>query len=117
VKSNYTLVWALLAAALLTGCNQASVPVNQLLGGLPKCEQLDTLTLMESVINHSDAAKAANAKFVMLKNITEQGYNDASEIRACHATLVTTAGEDNLQYSIKWQNKAEKQFWVDAAFH
>ena len=82
--------------------------------GLPTCQQAETLRLVEQVINNLPAARASNASFVSLKDIGEQGFNRDSEIRACGAILVTTAGEDRLQYSINWQNKGSKQFVVTA---
>ena len=57
--------------------------------------------------------KAAGAQFVSVKNVVEQGFNQETEIRSCSGTLVTTAGENNLQYSIKWRNKDKGEFSVE----
>lgn len=97
---------------LAIGCDKATVA--QLTQSLPSCQANEALKTVEQIINTMPAAKAANATFVSLKEIKEQGFNKDSEIRACGAILVTTVGEDKLQYSIKWQDKAAKTFFVEA---
>lgn len=84
------------------------------LSALPACDSADTKTLVGQIINDMPLVKAAGAQFVSLKDVTEQGYNEASQLRSCNATLVTTAGEDNLQYHIKWSNKDAGEFYVEA---
>jgi len=81
---------------------------------LPSCEQSETTKLVGQIINDLPLVKAANVQYVSLKNITEQGHNKEADIRSCSATLVSTAGEDNLQYSLKWQNKKDGTFYVEA---
>lgn len=81
---------------------------------LPSCDQAETTSLVAKIINDMPLVKRANASFVSLKDIKEQGHNKEAEIRACNATLVTTAGENNLQYSIKWQDKKGRNFYVEA---
>lgn len=83
-------------------------------GSLPSCSSTDSKTLVGQIINDSPIAKMSGAKFVSLKNISEQGYNKDAGVRSCTATLVTTAGEDNIQYSVNWQNKAKGTFEVQA---
>jgi hypothetical protein len=91
----------------LSGCDKFSKQ-------LPTCDQDVTIKLTGQIINDLPLAKAAGATFVSLKNIKEQGFNKDSEIRACEATLVTTKGEDQLQYSVKWQDKSAGNFWIEA---
>lgn len=81
---------------------------------LPSCDRSETTKLVGQIINDLPLVKAANVQFVSLKNIAEQGHNKEADIRACSATLITTAGEDNLQYSVKWQNKKDGTFYVEA---
>lgn len=81
---------------------------------LPNCVQPETTQLVGKIVNNMPLVKAINVQYVSLKNINELGYNSESDIRSCAATLVTTAGEDNLQYSVKWQNKIMGNFYVEA---
>lgn len=86
------------------------------LGGksLPSCDQSDTKNILGKIINDLPAARAQNIRYVSLKSIVEQGYNKSTELRSCQATLVTTSGEDSVQYSVKWQDKAKGLFYVEA---
>jgi hypothetical protein len=81
---------------------------------LPSCDQSESTKLVGQIVNDLPLVKAANVQYVSLKNITEQGHNKEADLRSCSATLVTTAGEDDLQYSIKWQNKKDGTFYVEA---
>ena len=95
----------LLSALVAGGCTGAS---------LPECDSTDTRGLVGKIINDVPSAKEAGIQFVSLKGVTEQGYNEVSQIRSCAATLVTTAGEDDVQYHVKWVNKDANQFYVEA---
>jgi hypothetical protein len=105
-----------IALRILVACVCAAFVFYIRTGGksLPSCGSTDTQGLVGKIVNDMPAAKIAGARFVSVKDITEQGYNKSEDIRSCHATLVTTAGEDELQYSIKWQDKAKKLFYVTA---
>lgn len=81
--------------------------------GLPACDSSDTLDVAEEVVNGLALTRAAGAKFVKLKDIREEGYNESKEIRACSATLVSTAGENDILYNVSWQNKDKKTFYVE----
>lgn len=100
---------------LIAGCEKQLDSVNRLVNAstLPSCDQSDTLKTVEEIVNEMPAAKAANAKFISLKNISEQGHNKESEIRACEAILVTTKGGDNFQYSIRWQDQSKTNYYVE----
>lgn len=80
---------------------------------LPACDQKETTALVGQIVNDIPLVKIANASFVSLRNVSEQGHNKDSGVRACSATLVTTAGEDNFQYSVKWRNKKDGDFEVE----
>lgn len=81
---------------------------------LPGCESAEAKSLVGQIINGLPLVKASGAQFVSVKNAAEQGFNQEAQIRSCAGTLVTTAGEDNLQYSIKWGNKDKGEFYVEA---
>jgi len=81
---------------------------------LPGCDQAETKTLLGKIINDLPVAKAVNAQFVSVKDVSDQGYNKAAGLRSCEGTLVTTRGEDGLQYSVRWQDKDRGTFIVEA---
>lgn len=82
--------------------------------GLPGCSSGATTDLVEQIINGLPVAQARNTKFVKLNDIEETGYNKESGVRACTATLITTAGQDGLRYSISWDDKKAKTYVVRA---
>ncbi len=84
------------------------------LSGLPGCDSTETKSLLGQIINSMPLIKASGAQFVSVKNVTEQGFNKQAQIRSCSGTLVTTSGENNLQYSVKWRNKKKGEFYVEA---
>lgn len=96
---------------LLASCDKSTI--DQLVQDLPMCQQGETLKTVGEIVNELPVAKAEKVTFVALKEIREQGFNKEAEVRACAAILVTTVGEDKVQYSIKWQDKASKQYYVD----
>ena len=83
-------------------------------GGLPACDSSDSTNLVGQIISDMPLVKISNAQFISVKDISEQGFNEKSEIRSCTGTLVTTAGEDSIQYSVEWQNKKKSTFYVEA---
>ena len=83
-------------------------------GGLPTCDSSDAKNLVGQIIDDMPLVKMSGAQFISLKDVSEQGFNEKSEVRSCTGTLVTSAGEDSVQYSVKWQNKKKSTFYVDA---
>lgn len=81
---------------------------------LPNCHSSESTDLVEKIINDLPYAKATGMKFVSLKEIKELGFNKKSEIRSCNALLITTSGEDELQYSIVWSNKDKGEYYITA---
>lgn len=81
---------------------------------LPRCNSSEAQTLVGEIVNDMPAAKIAGAKFVALKNISELGFNKSEEIRSCHGNLVTTSGEDEIQFSIFWEDKTKDLFYIQA---
>lgn len=84
------------------------------ISSLPSCDGSETTTLVSQIVNDLPPVKASGAQFITVKNITEQGFNQESQLRSCVGTLVTTAGEDSLQYSVKWSNQEAGEFYVEA---
>ena len=80
---------------------------------LPSCDQQQTVSLVGKTVDKMPLVRLANVHFVSLKNITENGHNKDSETRVCSATLVSTAGEDNIQYVISWFDKKARDFNVE----
>ncbi|MDI1270528.1 MAG: hypothetical protein PSV40_15680 [Polaromonas sp.] len=81
---------------------------------LPTCNSGKTKDVVEKIINGLPLARAGNTKYVTLKDVEETGYNKNAGIRGCSATLITTAGEDSLVYSVTWQDSDRKGFLVRA---
>lgn len=85
-------------------------------GGLPDCGDTETKDLVGQIVNDLlDDAGLPRERFVRLGDIEELGYNADDELRSCFATLVTTDGEAEVQYSVRWVDKDEGEFWVEAS--
>lgn len=94
--------------ALLSGCGA--------LGGLPKCGSSDATGLVGEIVNELLVEEGfADERFVRLRDIEELGYNAEDQLRSCYATLVTTDGEAEVQYSVRWTDKSKGEFWVEAS--
>ncbi len=84
------------------------------ISSLPACDSRETKSLVGQIVNDMPLVKALGARFVSVKDIAEQGYNTEVEVRSCAGTLVTTAGEDLLQYSVSWSDRVANEFYVQA---
>ncbi len=102
------------ALSVVGGLSILAVFSGAVLSALPACDNSGTKTLVGRIVNDIPIAKSAGVQFVALKDIVEQGYNEQNEIRVCRATLVTTAGEDALQYHVKWSNKDKGEYFIEA---
>ena len=80
---------------------------------LPDCDNPKLKSAIEQITMSSPLAKLSAAAFITVKNEIELGYNQSAQIRSCRGTVVTTAGEDVIQYDIGWGNKEETQFEVE----
>jgi len=80
--------------------------------GLPTCKSNDATDLAEEIISGMSIMETVEAKFITIKDISEQGFNEKTEVRSCEGTLVTTVGETDLQYSIYWENEEKVMFYV-----
>lgn len=98
---------AALAVAVLPACG---------VGGLPTCGASEATDLVGQIVNELlDEAGAPDERFVRLRDVEELGFNARDELRSCYATLVTTDGEAEVQYSIRWTDKSKGEFWVEAS--
>ena len=97
-----TVMKAMVLAAVftLTACSDS----------LPSCKSSDTTDLVEKIVNRSSYRMG---NFIELNDIEEVGFNKSSEIRLCVAELTTTHGVEDVNYSVRWQNKETKQFYVE----
>ena len=97
-----TVMKAMVLAAVftLTACSDS----------LPSCKSSDTTDLVEKIVNRSSYRMG---NFIELNDIEEVGFNKSSEIRLCVAELTTTHGVVDVNYSVRWQNKETKQFYVE----
>ena len=77
---------------------------------LPSCKSADATDLVEQIVNRSSYRMG---NFIELNDIEEVGFNKNSEIRLCVAELTTTHGVEDVNYSVRWQNKETKQFSVE----
>ena len=97
-----TVMKAMVLAAVftLTACSDS----------LPSCKSADATDLVEKIVNRS-SYRVGN--FIELNEIEEVGFNKTSEIRLCVAELITTHGVEDINYSIRWQNKETQEFYVE----
>ena len=77
---------------------------------LPSCKSSDATKKKKKIVNRS-SYRVGN--FIELNDIEEVGFNKNSEIRLCVAELTTTHGVEDVNYSVRWQNKETKQFYVE----
>lgn len=81
---------------------------------LPECDSNDATSLVAQIVEDMPVVRMNNVRFVELKDKEQLGYNKDAELRSCYATLVTSAGEDSIQYTIEWDDKDTGEFWVEA---
>ena len=77
---------------------------------LPSCKSSDATDLVEQIVKRSSYRVG---DFIELNEIEEVGFNKSSEIRLCVAELTTTHGVEDINYSIRWQDKETQQFYVE----
>lgn len=77
---------------------------------VPSCESSEIIKLASKLITGLPIVKASGAQYVTVKDINELGYNKESKIRLCSGTLVTTVGDDAIEYSIK---QIKSQYYVE----
>lgn len=92
------------AGLALSGCGSS----------LPECDSDDTLSLVGQIVEEMPVVRLNNIRFVELKDEKQLGFNEDKELRSCSATLVTSAGEDSIYYTVEWDDKDANEFWVEA---
>ena len=100
LKAMFTQTMSISAIMLLAACSNS----------LPLWKSTEATGLVEQIIKRS-SYRVGN--FIELNEIEEVGFNKTSEIRLCVAELTTTHGVEDVNYSIRWQNKETQQFYVE----
>lgn len=77
---------------------------------LPSCKSTEATGLVEQIIKRSSYLVG---DFIELNEIEEVGFNKTSGIRLCFAELTTTYGVEEINYSVRWQNKENQEFYVE----
>ena len=99
-KDMFVKTMSISAVMLLSACSNS----------LPSCKSSDATDLVEQIVKRSSYRVG---DFIELNEIEEMGFNKTSEIRLCFAELTTTHGVEDINYSIRWQNKETQQFYVE----
>ena len=100
LKAIFIKTMSISAIMLLAACSNS----------LPSCKSSDATDLVEQIVKRSSYRVG---DFIELNEIEEVGFNKTSEIRLCVAELTTTHGVEDINYSIRWQNKKTQQFSVE----
>ena len=104
--------WKAGALAIVGGTWCLAVVAGQIASGLPGCDDSNAKVVIGKIVNDLPVAKASGIEYVSVKDVSELGFNPQAQVRSCAGTLVTTAGEDGLQYAIKWSNTERREFYV-----
>ena len=99
-KDMFVKTMSISAVMLLSACSNS----------LPSCKSSDATDLVEQIVKRSSYRVG---DFIELNEIEEVGFNKSSEIRLCVAELTTTHGVEDINYSIRWQDKETQQFYVE----
>lgn len=97
-KCNLALM--LIGALSLSACTSA----------LPSCGSTEAENLIQKIINQRSYLVGS---FVELKDVEETAFNQDAEIRVCSANLITSKVDEQINYSIKWQNKEKNMFYLE----
>ena len=77
---------------------------------IPKCDSKEVKKLISSNFTLHAKYTKDDLVFIDLKNIKEVGFNPDKEIRSCESLLITTEGNEDFNFIIKWKNKKEGTF-------
>lgn len=80
------------------------------MGGLPSCGSSEAEGLVKKIVNQKSFFIG---QFVSLDDVEETAANNEAGIRVCFATLTTTRISKDITYSIRWQNKENKEYIVE----
>ena len=79
---------------------------------IPKCDSKEVKKLISRGLTIGAKILKEDFIFIDLKNIKEVGFNPDKGIRSCESLLITTEGNEDLNFFIKWKNKKEGTFEV-----
>jgi hypothetical protein len=79
---------------------------------IPKCDSKEVKKLISKGLTIGAKILKEDFIFIDLKNIKEIGFNPDKEIRSCESLLITTEGNEDFNFFIKWRNKKEGTFEV-----
>ena len=100
LKAIFIKTMSISAIMLLSACSNS----------LPSCKSSDATDLVQQIVKRSSYRVG---DFIELNEIEEMGFNKTSEIRLCFAELTTTYGVEEINYSVRWQNKENQEFYVE----
>ena len=79
---------------------------------IPKCDSKEVKKLISRGLTIGAKILKEDLIFIDLKNIKEIGFNPDKGIRSCESLLITTEGNEDFNFFIKWKNKKEGTFEV-----
>ena len=79
---------------------------------IPKCDSKEIKKLISNNVTISAKILKEDIVFIDLKNIKEVGFNPDKGIRSCESLLITTQGNEDFNFFIKWKNKKEGTFEI-----
>lgn len=103
MNSLFKVILMALGASIITACTNS----------LPSCSSKEAKNTVQKIINNIDKKTNRIGKFVELKDIQENAYNEKDGIRTCSAELNTTKTVEDINYSISWINKKKGEFYVE----
>ena len=88
--------------------------VSQLFGAaLPGCDSAGTQALLTQTITTMPALTSVGAKFVSVTEISQISADDDESVRTCGGVLLTSAGKNIIEYSVKWKDQAAGKYWLE----
>ena len=79
---------------------------------IPKCDSKEIKKLISKGVTIGAKILKEDFVFIDLKNIKEVGFNPDKGIRSCESLLITTEGNEDFNFFIKWKSKKEGTFEV-----
>ena len=79
---------------------------------IPKCDSKEIKKLMSNNVTIGAKILKEDIVFIDLKHIKEVGFNPDKGIRSCESLLITTQGNEDFNFFIKWKNKKEGTFEI-----
>jgi hypothetical protein len=86
--------------------------VGYMVGSLPACDAPEVIRLAEQAIRESPVIKLTGLQIDGISTPGETGYDAVNEKRTCRGVLKSSLGQEVVQYSVDWQNKANGVVWV-----